>query len=710
MNEGKRVCGNRRFLILILALLVVNAAFTVGALRDHAGKTASWSEATAWEWLSAYREVTADYAGKTAAQAEEEFSNLQEQMLAGGVYSLRMNVLQNRTIPQLRAAEGFYDGLLAIQEQAERLSQISLFSKPGTFSYRNIIRTAVDFAPLRSVTPRLVNEIPALELSESAVPFLLAFLACVWLLTQVIEEPGDPLRKLLYQTRRGRHRLSARRLGLLAGIAAGVFCLLTAESALILRLLAGQTDLSAPVQSITALQNVTLLVSVGEYLLLTAAIRLAGLLVLLLVFWLIQAAFRRESAGALAAGLLLGLEYVLYRYIPQTSGLVFLKAVNLWAPGFVHDWLETYRNLNVFGFPANAFAVTAIAAVCLLPLLSAGVILLDVRARGRLRNRTESRLLQGLRRLRERLVLSLKGVWWEFYRIYILDRRLLILVLLFIVCWHLFPQTYSPSPYASDYVEFNLRQYSGPFDSEEVRQGMAREQAAIDAEMDKYAGLCARYEAGEISREEMEIADRLMESWYRRQTVMQQLSERQWESEAFRERTGKALWFVQEDLFRKLIGDRREALQRVPVLTAVLAMILVFGHAASSERQSGMGAVADATRGGMPALRRRRQGVMLFAALVCWVTAYGLSFLSLWRMYPFSWWEAPVQSLTDWKTVRPVISCGAYLGGVYLLRLAILIVIGEIILAISARSRTNRQALLTELILLLPLTVLTLVV
>ena len=710
MSERKRVCGNRRFLFLVLALLLLNAAFTVGTLRDHYGKQASWSHASAWEWLPEYRQLTADYAGKTSAEAEEEFLQLQEELFAGGGYSLRMNVLQNRVIPQLQAAEGFYPNLLAIQEQAERLSQISLFSRPGTFSYRNIIRTAVDFAPLRKVEPVLVNEIPVLELSESSVPFILVFLACVYLLTQVVEEPGDSLRKLLYQTRRGRYRLSARRLGLLAGIAAGLFVLLTAESALILRFLAGKTDLVAPVQSVSALQNVTLTVSVGEYLLFTAGVRLAGLLVLILFFWLIQSLFLRESMGTLAAGLFFGLEYILYRKIPPVSGLAMLKAVNLWAPGFIHDWLENYRNLNFFGFPASAFKVILMAAVCLLPGLCGSLILSDVRARGRLQNRAENRFLRGLRALRKRLVLSLRGVWWELYRVFVLDKRIVVLVLLAVVCWHLFPQTYSPSPYASDYVEFNLRQYSGPFDSEEVRQGMAREQAAIDAEMDKYAGLCARYEAGEISREEMEIADRLMESWYRRQTVMQQLSERQWESEAFRERTGKALWFVQEDLFRKLIGDRREALQRVPVLTAVLAMILVFGHAASSERQSGMGAVAGATRGGMPALRRRRQGVMLFAALVCWVTAYGLSFLSLWRMYPFSWWEAPVQSLTDWKTVRPVISCGAYLGGVYLLRLAILIVIGEIILAISARSRTNRQALLTELILMLPLTVLTLVV
>lgn len=79
----------------------------------------------------------------------EEYQNGTMQLITGEIHTDR--ILVERLYRDIAHVYTYEDYLNIVDEQAEMISDFSIFSKSGTFSKRNIIRTVRDFDPLHGI-------------------------------------------------------------------------------------------------------------------------------------------------------------------------------------------------------------------------------------------------------------------------------------------------------------------------------------------------------------------------------------------------------------------------------------------------------------------------------------------------------------------------------------------------------------------------------
>ncbi len=149
--------------------------------------------------------------------------------------------------------------------------------------------------------------------------------------------------------------------------------LFSVENILLAENMFGIGDWSRPIQTVPAYSTSLTMLSVSEYAIVSTLLRVFGLCVLALLAMACTAWVRSTKTLIGLVGGVLGVEYVLYLSIDNTSYLANLRFINPVGVLQPDTWLITYRNINLFGTPVSYATVIAVVSV-VVGVLSYGIV------------------------------------------------------------------------------------------------------------------------------------------------------------------------------------------------------------------------------------------------------------------------------------------------------------------------------------------------
>lgn len=382
--ELKKVLNKKIFLIVLALCLVINGFLLYSSQNSEENNLRITYSDEYGKMLSKYSSMPIDKAKKqiedellayeisgrleSLAQADNEeliesyTSELEEyrknnpeaykkavEMSESGEESFWKNSFLYDISQQIEYINSYPDFIGEMYDRAKAQSASSIFGDENSFSYKNLYKTADDYAGLENTELRLVNSDSLTATVKYGLTdfFIIAvvLLICIYLFGY---ERDKGLYSLIRCTKFGRLKTIISKLAVLFVLSAFVSVLFIYSDFIVNDFLYGSTDLSVNVQSISEFRNCTLSVTSGQFLLLFALAKTIGIFVISSLLALVFICFSSSAAMYLTGLGAVGAEYLLYSLIGQNSFLNLLKYINIFYILDGGEFFGSYLNLNIF--------------------------------------------------------------------------------------------------------------------------------------------------------------------------------------------------------------------------------------------------------------------------------------------------------------------------------------------------------------------------
>lgn len=286
------------------------------------------------------------------AENPEAFAKAREIMSDG--FSVEKLTAINLIANKFEYIGQYEDFVENMQARADSQLKFSIFSKPGTFAYNNIVKTPSDFEHLKDteITPGFdlgFNFATTFELTDYLTLFLVV-LVCITLYS-VEREKG--LTILVKSTLFGRVENLFAKLFVTVVTVAGFTVIYYVSTLVVSEVAFGLGDLSRSIQSVPEFMNCNLKVSVFEYLCLWVAQKVLTLCGVSMIFALLFTLVKSANITYIVLAVLLGAEFVCFNFIDPLAPLNHFKYINIFYFLSGNGLFGSYLNLNFFTKPVN---------------------------------------------------------------------------------------------------------------------------------------------------------------------------------------------------------------------------------------------------------------------------------------------------------------------------------------------------------------------
>lgn len=403
MQELKRILSDRRFLLALLAILLLNAALFYKELKPKEEGVADSIELYGENYKEDIKELRGELEAKygkmdmetaykeissLCSEYEEKGRQFQETLLqewdgTGEFSDYHMAFTQeerryNAVLLGLKAEYGYILGyqnnIRQILDRADEQMKDSNIFKEDSFSGRNIKKTKADFEKILEIQPKSGSQDAFLAVCNYNLSDFIMLLAITAAVVVILDERKKGLWEFVYSMPKGRRSLSFHRIGVIGAASFLTAGLVYGENLLFAGIyLGGYGDISRPIQSMEICERVILKVSVAGYMFLVFfwkffLLFLAGLLLLLLV--LTMKSYMQVFFGF---AILMAGEYIAYLSIDVHSRFAILKYVNIFAWMDAEWCMRNYLNLNFFGYPVGLYEMMCIMPVFLFFIIGLAV-------------------------------------------------------------------------------------------------------------------------------------------------------------------------------------------------------------------------------------------------------------------------------------------------------------------------------------------------
>ncbi len=360
MSEWRRIFSRRkrRAAMILIPLLCLTLFFYQKSGRNPEALLSQSGEYRAY--VEAYRDIPP------------------EQIVQSLSSGLDMTEERSRILDQAKHLAEYPVYLVRIQKQAEALQATGLFgSDLDTFVYRNITKTARDFAALSDQGLSMGNDRAVVDWLDSHLADWSMLLMVLLFVMSFPEELETGIWPIIRACPGGRSTLQRKRLRALFNYCVvQTFLLYTLPLILSLLLEGGWEDLSRPVQSLFKFRTCTIRLSVIETIIVLHLIRILSAFLLGMLFWVLLSFLEHIQLSWLLTALGLGAEYLLYTLLPVHSLLSPLQSINVFSFVFPVRLFTQYENLNIFTFPVGRRSFLLVLGALL--LLGLGVVVIHV--------------------------------------------------------------------------------------------------------------------------------------------------------------------------------------------------------------------------------------------------------------------------------------------------------------------------------------------
>lgn len=581
-----------------------------------------------------------------------------------GAYSRALSELQGE-IAHLNSYPAYLEN---IQKQALLQSQTSIFGTPNTFSYRNLMRTAKEFAVLDGANVQFGNSRGLQKWLDYSLKDYFCVFGIVLFVFAFLEERKKGLWTTIRSCQGGRAKLALHRIGIL--FAASILCTLLFNFAVLcisMGINGGWQDLGRPLQSMECFSTCTIQTSIAGWLVLYYIVKVLSCLLVGLLLWCVLGTLSNPQFSTGILAVVLGAEYVLYTLLPVQSVFNVLKYCNLFSFVRTSDIYTNYLNINFFGFPVGKRALLMVLLpVCLILFAVWAVIIQKNRypeGNQDVLGSISQKVNQGMDFFRTRLSCGA----WEGYKLLAFGFGAVILVVVSLASQKLAYEV--PYPLEKDgWYSAYFEDLQGPLENSDAYFTHAKELSNDD-------------QRNALERLEKEVA---------------LLTEQA-------ENGGYDAWLVGEKTYDSFYGSYSRNRQRLNATIAILFVIFLCASIASFENQSGVVKMLRSLKHGRRQLSTMKTVLCVLMAVFVWAVVY-LRELQVFRAsVDMETFAAPVQSLKSLAIFPLKVTIGQYLSLLYGARLLMLIATSFVVLLISHLSPNIRTAyILSIAILVIP--------
>ena len=591
--------------------------------------------------------------------------------------------LVSAVLKEVSACADYDSYLEGIDQQAQKMTGISIFSDPDSFSYKNIAKTPGDFAHLKgsSLTPgpSLGVDMATGFLPTDIAGFLMIMTVVVTIVTREKELEQTALTRATF---RGRAPLGLAKLFCSFAAALLALVLLYSVNFAAGYLTYGYGGLSRQLQSVYSFNGSDLKISLIQYFGLFLLGKLGVYCLFGALIFLITSLSSSSVKVYSALAVILAAEAVMYYTIPSAGWLCPLKYINLVAFANTRDIFARYLNLNLLGEPFGYKAVFVLSmAVLLLGLSVLGVVFYGrqpvIRSRSR---RLELSLFKGR---------STSLFLQECYKVFIGGRVLLILLAFGGFVW----LSYTPiNEKFATADEIYYKQYMLKLEGEltpEKEQFLAEEQE--------------RFEQAQADMQRELSAGSVFAAMKYQKLLAPQAAFEQVRDHAGYLRTTDGGEFVYDSGYKLLTGDETAGNKDATLaLTALAMLICTLTYVYSVEYQTGAAVLLKTSPRGRGVVLLRKLIIGLMTVTVIYALTYGPYFYNVLHAYGTRGMGAPCCSMEHLSDRGMSIS--GYLILLSTVRYFGLILSMVMIFLISAKAKSFIASLLIETaVLVLPI-------
>lgn len=653
-------------------------------------------------WIDRWLEVESQQSIDNSFRYEE--SPLAE---VGPLYTQsvwQQTVLLTELRTQVERVAGYADYLDGIEEQAEQMSASSLFARPGTFAYRNILATPAAYAGLEGLEVPCADSSGVKMATDAPITTVCLFFALVLVVLQLaIPEREEGLFELIRPTARGGGATAGAKLAAMAILLLLLLGLFFGTGLALGQALFGLGDLGRPIQSLEGYLASPYRITVGQYLLLSFATQYLALLGEGVLFLALCVVCRQLVTACLVESCLILGEMALYQTIDLHTLWAPLGQINLFALLDTAAYFRNYQNMNCAGWPVSTLLVgVGTAAVVLL----GGVALcLELWHRDRpaakrvLPRPLRRRATQGHREARSakfpRHAVSVSLLGHESRKLWVHNRGLLLLVVLLAVQWYSYRDIHVSTDVTAYYYQRYSAQLAGPATSE--HDAFVTEERAMYDELRLRSGeLSQQVSAGQINYDDAAFELGQISEQMKGESGFMRAEEQYWRIAAFQ---SPRVRYLDTTGYDALLDD-----QQADVMdTGKLMLVLILGLSAffSMEYTCSTRPLLQATRKGWRAVSGCKLAAAGIFTAIAWASAVLPRIMAVFAHYTLPDTGASAVSLAQFDAAPMGASIAIWLAVVLLVRLLAALCAAGVVLLLSAKTRNGVITLLLSLLLLL---------
>jgi len=660
MNELKRILSNkRRMLILILMPIVSIVLFLFDLISGDvkSGIRHMLDEA------AEHRAVAEHVCRLTPEDALEAIEAIETIGEDENPESFFFHENLKKTAEHIIEYRTYLD---TVSRQAEQMSSSSIFGKnKGSFTYRNIQKTAKDFERLRGIEAEFGNNRAVETFASFRTADFLYLAVMIIFVISFFEDRKNGLCSLVRSCPNGRGNLALSRIGILLGVSV-VFTVLIYVSMLAVSfvLYGGADGLDRAVQSIAGFRTCTLRVNIAEWLLIYLGVKAACGMLIGLIFFVVLSFVSNVQLSWFISIAVLAVEYAAYTLIPAQFGLSIFKYVNLFS--FVHplEPLSKYVNMNLFSYPVGVLPLLFVLLCLLLVGLSIAVIAAQVKRHPNGRRNILSRLIVFVDRVLDFFRSRFPIFMMEGYKLLLLGGSVI-----FLAAGIYFGTRLSAVGYEyieEDYIySMYLREAQGEINADtEAYLVKAREQIALRED------IAGQFEGSLIKLEnEVEMHKSLA-------------AER-----------GITPWLLDQTALNNYLGEKIWGLPRWNAIVVLAFMLLTLAPIFAFEHQVGAVRILRSTPRGRARVFAAKYAVATVETLALWCAVYLREWLNISQRFS-AILAAPVQNADALSAFPIVMSLGAFLTVLCILRLIGMLIAAMLIVYISSRVNSWEKAVM----------------
>ena len=352
-----------------------------------------------------------------------------EEMGKGSEYNENRETYIFTLLNQVEYIKSYPAFINQMYSRAEEQSSFSIFSDQNEFSYKNLYKTADDYAHLSNVKLTIGNDLPVTSALKYNISdfFLIAlvFLVCIYLFNQ---ERELGLYNLVRSSKNGRFKTICAKFCALFIIAVIITVVFVISNFVISSYLYGRFDLNRMVQSISDFRNCIFKLTVGQFCMLNILGKAAVMIIASSVLALLFVCFSSSSIMYITGAVILAAEYMLNSFIPTSTVFSYLKYINLFYMLDSYNFWGNYLNLNILSDPVPAYIINIIVfSVIFIVCITAAVTVFTLKSQGK----KENYLLVVIEKFKSnhfKIKGSTRVINGEIYKYLILNRISLVII------------------------------------------------------------------------------------------------------------------------------------------------------------------------------------------------------------------------------------------------------------------------------------------
>ncbi len=599
-----------------------------------------------------------------------------------------------------------YDEFLnSIESNKEDLLTFSIFNKKGTFSYKNILKTAEDYKELKNIKLELGNYLAIEDISNYEYINIFIALTIIIIVFSFIDDRKKGMKELINSTKNGRIKLTINRIIALLVSSFGS-CLILYGTIFILALFihGGASEFNNIIISVPLFSKFTLAINIWQYIGIFIITKILSTFLIGMIIWYVISKIKNKSLGFMILLIFFGIEYILYRNIDFNSYISILKVINIFPMVFLNNSFIEYVNINLFGNPVSylttIFIVLTTAIIIFLALhifksyyeKNYHFILVD-------------KMISKVKKFNDLIINKFTLQMYEVYKNLVLQKGWIILFVFIYVMvgFNYLGHREEPLSMEEQVAMVYAKEFEGVINNDMISkiENLEKEfsktlEELKDKERDYKNGKLNYYEfyTYKAESEQAEIHLRGLEILKNKVLKLTEESEDK----------NIKLWLLDEEHYDNAYGNNSKEKQKTALCISILVLTLLFANSFTFENESNIKMLLNTTKN-KKRITRAKYISAFGLTIAIWLIIAILSFKQFIVGVNTSTLVAPVQSLEVFRFIPLKIDIKTFICLLYLIKLALMLIVTNIILYISSRSKKTVNSYVISLLVAISLIV-----